>query len=72
MERMLRFSLEHDRVIRMMLMQEGKLSQVNARVIAYDGEKVAYVTTRSPRTQTVQRTDILSVDFRKGDDGQVL
>lgn len=70
MERLLRYSYEHDRVIRMMLLQEGKLSQVNARVIGYDGEKVEYVTTRSPRTQTVPRADILSLDFRKGDDGQ--
>ncbi|MBQ8555494.1 MAG: hypothetical protein IJ438_06405 [Clostridia bacterium] len=72
MERLLRYSLDHDRVIRLMLFQEGRLSQVNARVIFYDAEKVDYITTRSPRTQTVQRADILSVDFRKGDDGQVL
>lgn len=71
MERLLRYSVEHDRVIRMMLMQEGTLSQVNARVIAYDEEKVAFITTRSPRTQTVARGDILAVDFRKGDDGQL-
>ena len=70
MERLLRYSLEHDRVIRLMLMQEGTLSQVNARVIAYDGEKVEFITTRSPRTQCAARTDILAVDFRKGDDGQ--
>lgn len=71
MERLLRYSVEHDRVIRLMLLQEGKLAQVNARVLAYDGEKVEYVTTRSPRTQTALRVDILAVDFRKGDDGQL-
>lgn len=71
MERMLRYSHEHDRVIRMMILQEGLLSQVNARVIGYDAEKVEFITTRSPRTQTVQRSDILAVDFRKGDDGQL-
>ncbi|MBQ3486577.1 MAG: hypothetical protein IJA77_13855 [Clostridia bacterium] len=71
MERLLRYSVEHDRVIRLMLLQEGKLAQVNARVLAYDGEKVEYVTTRSPRTQTALRADILAVDFRKGDDGQL-
>ena len=58
-------------MIRLMLLQEGKLAQVNARVLAYDGEKVEYVTTRSPRTQTALRADILAVDFRKGDDGQL-
>ena len=70
MERLLRYSVDHDRVIRLMLMQEGRLSQVNARVLSYDAEKVEFVTTRSPRTQTVLRADILSADFRKGDDGQ--
>ena len=71
MERLLRYSVEHDRLIRLMLLQEGKLAQVNARVLAYDGEKVEYVTTRSPRTQTALRADILAVAFRKGDDGQL-
>ena len=73
MERLLRYSFEHDRVIRMMLMDEsGALSQVNARVVRYDGDSVDFITTRSPRTVTVPRKDILAIDFRKGDDGQVL
>ncbi len=73
MERLLRFSYEHDRVIRLMLMNdEGLFTQVNARVVRYDADTVDYVTTRSPRTVTVNRRDILSADFRKGDDGQVI
>ncbi len=73
MERLLRFSLEHERVIRLMLMDEnGRLSQVNARILRYDADTVDFVTTRSPRTVTVPRGDILAIDFRKGDDGQVL
>ena len=73
MERLLRYSFEHDRVIRMMLMDEtGTLSQVNARVVRYDADSVDFITTRSPRTVTVPRKDILAIDFRKGDDGQVL
>lgn len=73
MERLLRYSLEHDRVIRLMLMDEaGALSQVNARVVRYDADSVDFITTRSPRTVTVPRKDILAIDFRKGDDGQVI
>ncbi len=73
MERLLRYSYEHDRVIRLMLMTEdGALSQVNARVVRYDEDSVDFITTRSPRTVTVPRKDILAIDFRKGDDGQVL
>lgn len=73
MERLLRYSHDHDRVIRIMLMdEEGNLSQVNARVLRYDADSVDFITTRSPRTVTVARKDILAIDFRKGDDGQVL
>ena len=73
MERLLRYSHDHDRVIRLMLMdEEGNLSQVNARILRYDAETVDFITTRSPRTVTVPRKDILAIDFRKGDDGQVL
>ena len=73
MERLLRYSFEHDRVIRMMLMDEtGALSQVNARVVRYDADSVDFITTRSPRTVTVPRKVILAIDFRKGDDGQVI
>lgn len=73
MERLLRYSHDHDRVIRLMLLDEkGNLSQVNARILRYDAESVDFITTRSPRTVTVPRKDILAIDFRKGDDGQVL
>jgi len=73
MERLLRYSHDHDRVIRLMLLdEEGNLSQVNARILRYDAESVDFITTRSPRTVTVPRKDILAIDFRKGDDGQVL
>ena len=73
MERLLRYSHDHDRVIRLMLMdEEGNLSQVNARILRYDAESVEFITTRSPRTVTVPRKDILAIDFRTGDDGQVI
>ena len=73
MERLLRFSLEHERIIRLMLMDDlGNMSQVNARILHYDADTVDFVTTRSPRTVTVPRGDILAIDFRKGDDGQVV
>ncbi|MBQ2952864.1 MAG: hypothetical protein IJE07_04850 [Clostridia bacterium] len=71
MERLLRYSLEHERVIRLMLLTEGSLTQVNARIIAYDAEKIEFITTRSPRPQTALRADVLAADFRRGDDGQV-
>ena len=71
MERLLRYSLEHERVIRLMLMRDGQLVQVNARIIAYDAQRIEFITTRSPRPQTAERAELLAADFRKGDDGQL-
>ena len=72
MERLLRFSFEHARVIRLMYAQpDGKLRQVNATVIAYDEDHVDFVTTRSPRTVSIPMDTLLSVDFKRGDDGMV-
>ena len=72
MERMLRFSFDHARVIRLMYFDENnKLRQVNATIIAYNEETVDFITTRSPRTVTVPIASILSVDFKRGDDGMV-
>ena len=50
MERLLRFAVEHDRVIRLMFMRDGRLFQVNAHIVSYDDKQVSFVTTRSPRT----------------------
>ena len=72
MERLLRFSFEHARVIRLMYtLPDGKLRQVNATVIAYDDEHIDFVTTRSPRTVSIPMAALLSADFKRGDDGTV-
>ena len=72
MERLLRFSFEHARVIRLMYAQpDCSLRQVNATVIAYDDEHVDFVTTRSPRTVSIAMDALLSADFKRGDDGMV-
>ena len=68
----LRFAVEHDRVIRLMFMRDGRLFQVNAHIVSYDDKQVSFVTTRSPRTQVISREELLAVDFRRGDDGQVV
>ena len=72
MERLLRFAVEHDRVIRLMFMRDGRLFQVNAHIVSYDDKQVSFVTTRSPRTQVISHEELLAVDFRRGDDGQTV
>lgn len=41
-------------------------------IVSYDDKQVSFVTTRSPRTQVISREELLAVDFRRGDDGQVV
>lgn len=72
MERLLRFAVENDRIIRLMYMREGKLYQVNAHVVRYDDKELEFITTRSPRKQLIAREELLAVDFRRGDDGQTV
>ena len=66
MERLLRFAVEHDRVIRLMFMRDGRLFQVNAHIVSYDDKQVSFVTTRSPRTQVISREELLAVDSAAG------
>ena len=72
MERLLRYSFDHGRVIRLMYVQEdGKFKQVSATVVSYDDDHVDFVTTRSPRTVSIPMESLLSVDFKRGDDGTI-
>lgn len=72
MERLLRFAVEHDRVIRLMFMRMGGCFKSMRTIVSYDDKQVSFVTTRSPRTQVISREELLAVDFRRGDDGQVV
>ena len=72
MERMLRFSLEHLRLIRLIWQQEdGTLAAGNVQVTALTPGSVTFQLMRPRRTLTLPLTCILSADFRKGDDGTV-
>lgn len=70
MERLLQYSLERNRAIRLMYMQEdGSLKQVTCLVRAYDAASVTVYVLRPPKDVTIPRQDLLSVDYRKGDEG---
>ena len=70
MERLLQYSMERDRAIRMMYMQEdGTLKQITALVKRYDEQSVSVYVLRPPKDIVIARQDLLSVDYRKGDEG---
>lgn len=71
MDRFLRYSLEHKRAVRMILLgADGKFRQVNAVVERYDEKTADLYILRPISRQTVAREEILSVDYARGDEGQ--
>ena len=70
MERMLQYSLEHERPIRLIWQEEGKLVQRKATVTALTADTVTLRSLRPRGETTITRESILSADFVKGDEGQ--
>lgn len=72
MERLLRYSLEHTRQIRMMWQDaDGVMRQSNVQVLRYDEAAVTCLVTRPKHEETIPLERVLAVDFRKGDDGML-
>ena len=70
MERMLLYSMERQRPIRLIWQEDGRLIQRRATVTALT-ENTVTVRSLRPKTEvTLQRESILSADFVKGDEGQ--
>lgn len=70
MDRLLLYSMERNRAIRLMYMQEdGSLKQITAVVRSFDDKAVNVYVIRPPKDLLIARADLLSVDFRKGDEG---
>jgi len=70
MERFLRYSLERQRAIRLMYVDDkGAMKQVNATVCAMDEQQVELSTLRPKRQLTLPRQSLLAADYKKGDEG---
>ena len=70
MERLLRYSVEHTRQIRMIWQDsEGAMRQSNVQVLRYDEQAVTCLVMRPKHEETLPLESVLAVDFRKGDDG---
>ncbi len=70
MERFLRYSLEHDKAIRVIFMDpEGRMRQGSAVVEAMEGDRVRLYVIRPPRRLTLPLTDILGASYTADDEG---
>ena len=69
MERFLQYSRDHERAIRLIALLDGGMKQLTAVVEAYDDASVSLRTLRPKKELTLPRADVLSADYRKGDEG---
>lgn len=70
MERFYVYSMERQRAIRLIWQEEdGALRQANAQVTAWDGERLSFTSLRPKKQWTLRAEQILSADYRKGDEG---
>jgi len=69
-KRFFRYSLEHNRAIRMMFVTEdGGIRQVNAVVEGMDGDRLSVYILRPPQRLVLSCADVLSCDYAKNDEG---
>lgn len=70
MERLLRYSLERNRAIRLIYMDaDARMHQITAVVTQLDAQQVKVYVLRPPRDLVLTRDMILSADYKKGDEG---
>ncbi len=70
MKRFLRYALEHNRKIRTLFLQDGKMVQKTVSVLAYDGETVTLCAGVKGTPFTLPVGDLLSCDYARGDHGE--
>lgn len=70
MERILRYSLDHRRPIRLIFQREGALQQRNVQVLALETGRVRLLSRRPREEWEMPLTDVLGADYARGDEGQ--
>ena len=70
MKRFLRYALEHDRKIRAVFLQDGKMVQKTVRVLAFDGETVTLRAGAKGAPFTLAADDLHGCDYARGDRGE--
>ncbi|NMD39059.1 MAG: hypothetical protein GYA87_10325 [Christensenellaceae bacterium] len=66
--RFIRYSLEKDKPIRAVLLNEGKIMQLTLRVVSYDDLGFYYTTSKSKKQQYASYNNLLSSAYARGDE----
>ncbi|MBR4068474.1 MAG: hypothetical protein IKK08_07610 [Clostridia bacterium] len=70
MKRFLRYSLEHGRKIRAVLLLDGQMVQRNLLVLEEQEQCITALVGSSKKPRTIPLEDILSCDYARGDHGE--
>lgn len=70
MNRFLRYSLLHQRRIKAVLMEQGKLSQINLTVTALDETTFTYVSAKQKSPRTLPLSALMAAGYARGDTGE--
>ncbi len=65
----LQYSLRYDRPVKLVWLAGDGIKAGNVTVRSLEGETFIYVTARKKTPQTMRLSDVLSVSFARGDDG---
>lgn len=72
MERFFVYSMERGRPIRLIWQEDnGSFCQANAQVTSWDGHTLTATALRPRRVLSLRREQILSADYKKGDEGMM-
>ena len=70
MTRFLRYSLEHGRKIRAVLLWKGALAQKTVLVVSYTHSQVTLLVGGAKKPVTLPLSDLFSCDYARGDHGE--
>ena len=70
MIRFLRYSLDHERRIKAVLMEENKMIQMNLTVTALDSETFTYISAKQKTPRTLPLTALMAAGYARGDNGE--
>lgn len=71
-DRFLRYSLEHQRKIAVIVQDQDGIRRMNIIVTRIEADTVYHVTARSKKEKALARDQILSASYARGDDGDTM
>jgi hypothetical protein len=70
MEEFLRYSMDHGRRIKAILLMDGQMVQQNIVIIRYTQEEFTYTSVKQKKPRTLPISSLLSAGYARGDSGE--